>query len=409
GSLYAEDVDTALLAKRYGTPLFVYSRRTIIEHFRKIKAAFAGIDPLICYSVKANSNVSILKVMKDEGAGFDIVSGGELYRVLLTGADPKKIVYAGVGKTKEEIEYALKAGILMFNAESAGELKAINAAAKKARKTASVALRINPDVDARTHRYITTAKKENKFGIDIVLAHSLFNAAKKYRHIAIKGIDMHIGSQITTVQPYIDAIAKLKKFIAQLRREGHAVEYFNLGGGMGVIYDEEKPATADMFASAVRPHIEGLDVKLIMEPGRFIIGNAGILVSSVIYVKKGINKDFLIVDAAMNDLLRPSLYSAYHRIIPVAPQKGKDRVYDIVGPICESGDFLGKDRRLPVLKEGGLIAVRTAGAYGMAMSSNYNSRPRAAEVLVSGSAHRLIRARETYRDIVAKEIKVNPK
>lgn len=407
--LFAEDVDVNVLAKKYGTPLYVYSRRTFIEHFRKIKSAFSEMDALICYSVKACSNVAILKEMKEEGSGFDIVSGGELFRALKTGVNPKKIVYAGVGKTHEEIKYALKTGILMFNVESAEELKAINAVAKSMKLKADVALRINPDVDPHTHAYVATGKKESKFGIDIVLARTLFNSAKKYKHINLIGIDMHIGSQITTVAPYLDAVKKVSAFIQELHASGAKIEYFNLGGGLGVIYDEEKPSTADSFAHAIKPLLEGLCVKIILEPGRFIVGNAGILVASVIYNKKGNIKNFLITDAGMNDLIRPSLYGSYHRIIPVNAAKevkGKLELYDIVGPICESGDFIGKDRHLPHMESGDLIAVRTAGAYGFAMSSNYNSRPRAAEVMVDGEKHFLVRKRETWDDLMAKETMV---
>jgi len=403
--LFAEDVDINTLAGKYGTPLYVYSKRTLVEHFRKIKDAFEGLDTLICYSIKANSNLAVLSAMREEGAGFDIVSGGELYRSLNAGADPAKIVYAGVGKTKEEIRYALKTGILMFNVESAEELKTINNVAKSMKKKADVALRINPDVDAHTHDYITTGKKENKFGIDIVLARTLFNSARKYMHINLIGVDMHIGSQITTVGPYLEAIKKVAAFIQELRADGAAIEYFNIGGGMGIIYNEEKPTTADSFAGAVKPLIAGLRLKIILEPGRFIVGNAGILVTKVIYNKKGRNKNFLIVDAGMNDLIRPSLYGAYHKIIPVNVVKAKVELYDIVGPICESSDFLGKDRHLPRLDEGDLLAVRSAGAYGFAMSSNYNSRPRAAEVMVSGSKYSLVRERETWSDLILKEKK----
>jgi diaminopimelate decarboxylase len=404
--LFAEGVDVNILAKKYGTPLYIYSKRTFVEHYRKIQSAFCDMNALICYSVKACSNIAILKAMKDEGSGFDIVSGGELFRVLKTGVAPKKIVYAGVGKTREEIKFALKTGILMFNVESSDELKAINSVAKSMKLKADVALRINPDVDPHTHAYVATGKKESKFGIDIVLARSLFGAARKYKHINLIGVDMHIGSQITTLQPYLDAVKKIAMFIQELRAAGAAIEYFNMGGGLGIIYSEEKPSTADAFANAIKPLLAGLSVKIILEPGRFIIGNAGILVASVIYNKKGNMKNFLIVDAGMNDLIRPSLYGAYHRILPVnagKETKSKLELYDIVGPICESGDFIGKDRHLPHLESGDLIAARSAGAYGFAMSSNYNSRPRAAEVMVSGEKHRLIRERETWEDLTAKE------
>ncbi len=402
-TLYAEDVDLNILSEKYGTPLYVYSLRTMTEHYKKIENAFSDIDKLICYSVKANSNTGILNEMKKLGSGFDIVSGGELYRVLKINANPKKIVYAGVGKTRQEIEYALKSGILMFNVESINELKIIDSVSKKLKKKAAVAIRINPDVSALTHEYITTGKKENKFGIDIVLAFNIFRTAKKLKHIDIKGIHIHIGSQITTVVPYIDAIAKITKFIKDLTTEDIIIEYLNIGGGLGIIYDEEKPATADEFAYAIKPYITNLNIKIILEPGRFIIGNAGILLTKVIYDKKGIKKNFLIVDAGMNDLIRPSLYGAYHKIIPVNLSGKKKNIYDIVGPICESGDFLGKERTLPELKEGDLLAIRSAGAYGFSMSSNYNSRLRCAEVLVDGNKHHLIRKRETYEDLIKLE------
>lgn len=403
GVLQAEDVKISELAAKYGTPLYVYSHRTLTEHFRKLKAAFSDINPLICYSVKANSNIAILSEMMKEGAGFDVVSGGELFRALKIGADPKKIVYAGVGKTREEIKYAIKTGILMFNVESHEELKAINSVSASMKKTTDVALRINPDVDANTHAYITTGKKENKFGIDIDLAPGLFTAAKKMKHIKIIGVDMHLGSQIITPIPYINAISKIALFVKGLRQSGVSVEYLNIGGGLGVIYDEEKPATADVFAKAVKPHMTEIGLKVIMEPGRFIMGNAGILVASVIYNKKGRKKNFMIVDAGMNDLIRPSLYGSFHRIIPVVESAKKRALYDVVGPICESGDFLGKDRNLPDLKSGDLIAVRSAGAYGMAMASNYNSKPRAAEVLVKDGRHHLVRERESWEDLTEKE------
>ena len=403
-TLFAEDVDINELAAKYGTPLYVYSKRTFIEHFRKIKNAFSDMDTLICYSVKANSNGSILREMAKEGSGFDIVSGGELFRALRTGVDPKKIVYAGVGKTSEEIKYAIKSGILMFNVESQEELHAINNAAKSIKRKADVAIRINPDVDALTHAYINTGKKESKFGIDINLAAGIYKSSMKLKHINIKGVDMHIGSQITTPIPYLNAVGKLAQFVSELLKQGVGIEYLNIGGGLGIIYNEEKPTTADVFAKAVKPHLAGFNLKLILEPGRFIIGNAGALITRITYNKKGRSKNFLIVDAGMNDLIRPSLYSSYHKIIPVNVKKeSKLEVCDIVGPICESGDFLGKDRHLPAMDSGELLCVRSAGAYGMAMASNYNSRPRAAEVMVDGSKHYLIRERETYGDLVSKE------
>jgi diaminopimelate decarboxylase len=403
-TLYAEDVDINELAKKYGTPLYVYSKRTFIEHYRKIKTAFSDMDTLICYSVKANSNGAILKEMQKEGAGFDIVSGGELFRALRTGVDPKKIVYSGVGKTAEEIRFALKSGILMFNIESTEEVRAVNDIAKSLKKKADIAFRINPDVDAMTHKYINTGKKESKFGIDIDLAPGIYKSARKLKHINIKGVDMHIGSQIITPIPYINAVSKITKFVTELSNDGLKIEYLNIGGGLGIIYDEEKPATADVFAKAVKPHLAGLGIKLILEPGRFIIGNAGVLIARVTYNKKGATKNFLITDAGMNDLIRPALYTSYHKILPVNLKKDvKLEVCDIVGPICESADFLGKDRHMPDMKAGELLCVRSAGAYGMSMSSNYNSRPRAAEVMVDGEKETLVRKRETYEDLIEKE------
>jgi diaminopimelate decarboxylase len=403
-ALFAEETDIGVLAEKYGTPLFVYSKRTFVEHYHKISSAFSDLDTLVCYSVKANSSGAILKEMHAQGAGFDIVSGGELYRVLEIGADPRKIVYAGVGKTAEEIKYALKSNILMFNIESVEELKAINRIAGAAGKKADVALRINPDVDAMTHHYVNTGKKESKFGIDINFALGIYKSAKKMKNINIKGVDMHIGSQITTPIPYLNAVGKISQFVSGLNREGIKIEYLNIGGGLGIIYNEEKPSTAEVFAKAVKPYIAGFELKIILEPGRFIIGNAGILVTKVIYNKKGRSKNFVIVDAGMNDLIRPALYGSFHKIIPVNFKSGdKLEPCDVVGPICESADFLGKDRMLPELASGDLLAVRSTGAYGMCMASNYNSRPRAAEVLVDGAKHRLIRERETYEDLVAKE------
>ncbi len=404
GELYCEAVPVAKLAKTYGTPLFVYSRNTLLSHYQKIQHAFRELAPLICYSVKANSNLSLLTLLHRQGAGMDIVSGGELARVRAVGVPGERIVYAGVGKTLLEMEAALRADILMFNVESEPELNRLNRVAARLKKPAQVAVRINPDVDPHTHRYITTGKKENKFGLSIPLALGLFRRARQLRHIRVTGVHLHIGSQITSATPYIEALKKLKPLIQKLRAEGHAVEWLNLGGGLGIIYNEEKPQTADAFASAVLPLIRPLECRLILEPGRFIVGNAGILVTAVQYVKRGHLKSFAIVDAAMNDLLRPSLYQAYHHILPVRPPAAKRiELTDVVGPICESGDFLGRDRRLPRLQEGDLLAVRSAGAYGMAMASNYNSRPRSAEVLVDGRRHVLIRRRETYADLLGVE------
>lgn len=407
GALYCEELAVADLAKKFGTPCYLYSQQTILSHYHKIKQAFAEIDPLICYSVKANSNLSILKLLAREGTGLDIVSQGELVRGQTVGVDPKKIVYAGVGKTEKEIATAIKAGILMFNVESEPEARLINQVAARLKKIAKVAFRINPDVDAKTHHYITTGKKENKFGLSIPLAMDLFRKTKRMQHLKPVGVHMHIGSQITTVTPYLQAIERMGKVISDLRGQGFAIEYFNIGGGLGIIYNEEKPQTADAFARAVIPLIKPLGCQLILEPGRFIMGNAGILVTEVQYVKQGHLKAFAIVDAGMNDLIRPSLYSAYHHIMAVKQKRTNTKALtDVVGPICESGDFLGKDRHLPQLKTGDLLAVRSSGAYGMVMASNYNSRPRPVEVLVNGKRAKIIRERETLEDVMALELKM---
>lgn len=403
--LYCEDVPLTRLAKRYRTPLYVYSLNTLLGHFRKIQTAFADLAPLICYSVKANSNLALLDELRRAGAGMDIVSGGELARALTADVPPERIVYAGVGKTEDEIAAALKARILMFNVESEPELRRIGRVARRLGTPARVALRINPDVDAQTHHYITTGTRENKFGLAIPVAVGLFRLAKRLPSVRAVGLHMHIGSQITTAAPYLQALRRLTDLVGELRAQGHALDWLNLGGGLGIIYDEERPQTADEFAGAVKPHVRALGCRLVLEPGRFIVGNAGCLVTRVEYVKRGHVKTFAIVDAGMNDLIRPSLYQAYHAIVPVAaPRAGRVRPTDVVGPICESGDFLGKDRRLPPLKEGDLLAVRSAGAYGMSMASNYNSRPRAAEVLVTGTRARLIRRRETLADLFATEV-----
>lgn len=410
GQLHCEDVAVADVVKAHGTPLYLYSQQTILNHFRKIKHAFAEIDPLICYSVKANSNLSILRLMAKEGSGLDIVSQGELIRGQKVGVASDKIVYAGVGKTEHEIAAALKAGILMFNVESEPEARLINHVAGRLKKVARVAFRINPDVDAKTHHYITTGKKENKFGLSIPLALDLFRAAKRLSHLKPVGVHMHLGSQITTVTPYLQAIRKMQGVIQELRGQGIDIQYFNIGGGLGIIYNEERPQTADEFAQAVIPLLKPLGCRVILEPGRFIVGNAGILVATVQYVKKGHLKSFAIVDGGMNDLIRPSLYGAYHHIVPVKQKKSRSQTLtDVVGPICESGDFLGKDRHLPPLQAGDLLAVRSCGAYGMVMASNYNSRPRPAEVMVDGSKVKVIRKRETMDDLLALEIEAGKK
>ncbi len=406
-NLYCEDVKVQELAERFGTPLYIYSYHTLIDHFLKLKNAFKSIDPLICYSVKANSNLAILKALADKGAGLDIVSGGELYRAKKAGIDPKKIVYASVGKTEEEITQALKAGILFFNVESIPELELINKIACRLAVKTNVAIRINPDVEPKTHHYITTGKLTNKFGIDFETARIIFLTRNDFPHLDICGIHIHIGSQITQSSPYVAALEKVVRFIGQLARKGIDLKYLNIGGGLGIIYDKETPQTAREFSKKVLPLLRQANLKIIMEPGRFIAGNSGILVTKVLFVKKTPLKNFIIVDSGMNDLIRPSLYGAYHDISPLTRTDGKNHIhlkYDIVGPICESGDFLAKGRGMPKVAEGDYLVVFSCGAYGFTMSSNYNSRTRAEEVLVFKDEAFVIRKRERQKDLIRNEI-----
>ncbi|MDD5665236.1 MAG: diaminopimelate decarboxylase [Candidatus Omnitrophica bacterium] len=401
---YCESVRVQKLAERFGTPLYVYSYYTLISHFLKLGQAFKKINPLICYSVKANSNLALLRALVKKGAGLDIVSGGELFRALKAGCSPKKIVYASVGKTEKEIEYAIRKGILFFNVESLPELESINGIARRLHKTANVAIRINPDVEPKTHKYITTGKLTNKFGIDLRSARQILLMRGAFTNIRIAGLHIHIGSQITESSPYVEAIRKVVAFIGNLKKERLFLEYLNIGGGLGIIYDKETPQTAKRFARKVLPLLEKTKLKIIMEPGRFIAGNSGILATKVLYVKNTSKKKFVIVDAAMNDLIRPALYGAYHNILTLeAENKVKDKV-DIVGPICESGDFFAKDRLLPRVKEGDYIAVMGAGAYGFSMSSNYNSRRRVAEVMVVKDKVFVIRKRESCEDLIRNEL-----
>ncbi|PIP19893.1 MAG: diaminopimelate decarboxylase [Candidatus Omnitrophica bacterium CG08_land_8_20_14_0_20_41_16] len=413
-NLYCEKVRVWDLAEKFGTPLYVYSYQTLISHFFKLKQAFEPVNPLICFSVKANFNLAILKALVDKGAGLDIVSGGELFRALKAGCSPKKIVYASVGKTNYEIEEAIKSGILFFNVESFSELENIQHIAKRLKSRVNVALRINPDVEPKTHKYITTGKLTNKFGIDFITAKEIILLARVFSHIKIAGLHIHIGSQITIPEPFVAAISKLVRFAGELKEEGINLEYLNIGGGLGIIYDQEKPQTARKFADKVLPLLKKTGLKIIMEPGRFIAGNAGILVTKVLYIKNTPKKKFVIVDAGMNDLIRPALYEAYHKIVPLSSQVRKflptgrqeassQEKADVVGPICESGDFFAKDRVLPKVKEGDYLAVMGAGAYGFSMSSNYNSRRRAEEVMVVKDKVVVIRRRESYEDIVRNE------
>jgi len=402
--LYCEGVNIAEAAKKVGTPFYIYSRKTLLDHYRKIKEAFKEFEPLICFSMKCNSNLSLLKILVKEGAGLDIVSGGELFKGLKTNIDEKKIVYASVGKTAKEIKEAVAAGILFFNVESLPELVLINKIAGQLAKKVKVAIRLNPDITPGTHAYITTSKKENKFGLDFKSAAAIFKAKGKFANVSIEGVHVHIGSQITKAEPYKKALSKVLGFMEKMRKNGVEINYLNIGGGLGIVYSKEKPQTALSFARSISPLLRKAKAKIILEPGRFIAGNSGVLVTKVVYVKKT-QKIFVIVDAGMNDLLRPSLYEAYHSILPQKKVSAKfNKKVDIVGPICESGDFLAKNRRFAKVKEGDLLVVLGAGAYGFSMSSNYNSRPRAAEVLVEGEKFHLIRKRETYADLISEEV-----
>lgn len=401
-NLYCERIKIADLASRFGTPLYVYSYHTLIGHFMKLKNAFREINPLICYSVKANSNLAILKALVDKGAGLDIVSGGELFRAIKAGCPPEEIVYASVGKTDKEIAEAVRKRILFFNVESASELENINRIAGRLNRVVNVAIRINPDVEPKTHKYITTGKLTNKFGIDFKSALQIFNMRRALENVRISGLHIHIGSQITVSEPYVAAIRKVVDFIGVLRKKRISIEYLNIGGGLGIIYDREIPQTADKFAAKVLPILSKTKLKIIMEPGRFIAGNAGILVTKVLYIKKTPKKKFIIVDAGMNDLIRPALYDAYHEILPLQRRENAEKV-DVVGPICESGDFFAKDRRLPAVKEGEYLAIMSAGAYGFSMSSNYNSRFKAEEIMVVKDREFVIRKRDTHEDLIKNE------
>lgn len=401
--LYCENVPVAEIAERVGTPFFLYSHATLERHYANFNRAFNGIEHLVCYSAKANTNLAILKLFSKWGSGLDIVSGGELYRGLKAGFEPGKIVFSGVGKREDEIDYALEQGILMFNVESLKELESVNARAEKASKVARVAIRVNPDVDPQTHPYICTGLYRNKFGIDSQGAMDAYLLAQRLKHIQVSGIDCHIGSQITESAPFCDALLSLKGFVATLREKEIHLEYIDVGGGLGITYDQEEPPELAEYARVVVEVLQDTGLKLILEPGRVIVGNAGILVTKVLYRKTGPHKRFVIVDAGMNDLLRPSLYEAYHAIVPIYRRDKEMMNADVVGPICESSDFLARDRKLASVDPGDLLAVMSAGAYGFSMSSNYCSRLRAAEVLVREDDYHIIRTREELPDLVKGE------
>jgi diaminopimelate decarboxylase len=415
GALHCEKIPAEQLAGQFGTPVYVYSRGTLLEHYRRIATAFAELDPLICYSVKCCANVNICRELAAAGSGFDVVSGGELFRALRAGAEPSKIVFAGVGKTDAEIREGMAAGIGLFNVESESELNQMGRIATETGRDLRLALRVNPDVDPHTHQYTTTGKKETKFGVDIERAFDLFARFGTHKHARLCGIHMHIGSPVNDPAAYVQSVERGVQLIEQLRSAGHAIDTFDVGGGFGAFYQgSEAPAAAE-YAESIVPLLRGRGLRIILEPGRSIAANAGILLTRVLHVKESGRRRFVIVDASMNELIRPALYSAYHFIWPIAAhshvpegrgvrQPFEDlRVCDVVGPVCESGDFLAKERALPEVRRGDLLAIFTTGAYAMAMASQYNSRPRAAEVLVNGSEAHLIRRRETYADLVAAE------
>jgi diaminopimelate decarboxylase len=403
GQLHCEQVPVAAIAREVGTPFYLYSHATLLKHFRAFDGAFAELRHLTCFSMKSNANLAILRLFALEGGGVDIVSGGELYRALKAGVPPEKIVYSGVGKRAEDLEYALRSDILMFNVESTQEMARLNDTAGAVGKKGRVAWRINPDVDPKTHPYISTGLRENKFGIDIQDAPEQYMAAAGMQNLEVAGVSCHIGSQLTEVSPFVDALKKLKTLIERLERAGIVITYLDLGGGLGITYDKETPPHPKEYAKAIGEALGSCDLTLIFEPGRVIAGNAGVLVTEVLYRKATREKTFLIVDAAMNDLMRPSLYNSYHAIQPVQMVQGRKIIADIVGPICESGDFLAKEREIAPFEPGDLMAVMSAGAYGFSMSSNYNSRPRACEVMVRGDQFHTIRARETWQDLVRGE------
>lgn len=419
GELHCEEVALARAAEEFGTPLYVYSAGTILDHYGRLDAALAPLNHLICYAVKANSNGAILKLLAQAGAGFDIVSGGELFRVLKAGGAAAKCTFAGVGKSREEIEYALDEGVMSFNVESEAELERIDGIARDKGGRAPIALRVNPDVDAGGHQYVSTGRSENKFGIALDRVAAVYEKAARLSNILIRGVQMHIGSQITAAQPFAEAIAKVAPLVRELKQR-YAIEFFSVGGGMGIIYrralesgsgkwwhDHDGEASAFSvadYAAAIVPPLRELDLRVLIEPGRFLVGNAGVLLTRVRYLKQAAQKKFVIVDAGMNDLIRPALYQSYHEVVPVREpgSTGREPV-DVVGPVCESGDFFAQDRHLPPVNDGDLLALMSAGAYGFAMASNYNSRPLPAEVIVSGDQLSLIRRRQTMDDLVRDE------
>jgi len=421
GSLFCEDVNLSTLADEYGTPLYVYSAGTILDHYKRLNAAMGDIDHEVAYAVKANSNLSVLRLLATHGAGFDIVSGGELFRVIKAGGDPAHCTFAGVGKTRAEIIYALEQGIYSFNVESEEELRYLNDVACELGVIAPAAVRVNPNVDAKTHKYISTGKSENKFGVDFGVILDLYErASKELKNIKLRGLQMHIGSQLTSIAPFIEAVEKVTSLVRELKAR-HGIEFWSIGGGIGIIYeqslqsgsiewwenqmDDERPLTIERYGKELVPRLHDLGLKILLEPGRYIVGNAGVLITKCLYEKKGTAKTFKIVDAGMNDLIRPALYEGHHEIVPlVEPANGVQVTVDVVGPICESGDFFCQDRPLADFNPGDLVALMSAGAYGFAMASNYNSRPLPAEILVEGGTATLVRKRQSLDDLIEGEL-----
>ena len=419
GKLFCEGVALNELASTYGTPLYVYSQNTIKDNFNRLSSALSDLDHHIAFAVKSNSNLSVLKLLKNIGADFDIVSGGELFRVLKAGGTADQCTFAGVGKTREEIEYSLEQGIYSFNVESEAELRFINEIAKERDAIAPVAVRVNPNVDAKTHKYISTGKSENKFGIDFEFIEDLYSkASSEFKNIKLRGLQMHIGSQLTQVKPFLEAVEKVSPLVTNLKNT-YGIEFFSIGGGIGIVYEEalasgkkewwdekdpdNKPLTVEEYAEKLVPILSPLKIKILLEPGRFMVGNAGALITKVLYKKIGTAKNFAIVDAGMGDLIRPALYQGHHEIVPLNNESEQTQVVDIVGPICESGDFFAQNRELPLLQEGDHIALLSAGAYGFVMASNYNSRAFPAEIMVSGSTHQVVRKRQNYEDLIMGE------
>jgi diaminopimelate decarboxylase len=406
GELHCEDVPLSRIASEVGTPAYVYSHATLARHFQAFDGALTGLDRLICFAMKANSNIAILRTFAKMGGGADIVSGGELFRALTAGVPPERIVYSGVGKTREEMRYALtcgpdSAGILQFNVESEAEMFVLDKVARSLGRRAPVSVRVNPDINPRTHPYISTGLKKSKFGVPVAQALKLYETARKLAGIRIQGVSCHIGSQITTLSPFREALAKVSEVVATLRARGFDIRHLDLGGGLGIPYRNERPPSPREYGAALRKGLKALDCRILFEPGRVLVGNAGVLLTSVLYKKGTKGKSFAVVDAAMNDLIRPALYGSFHQIWPALRSLGRRReIVDVVGPVCESGDFFAEKRALPVLESGDLLAVMSAGAYGFAMASNYNSRPRAAEVMVNGNEYHVVRKREEYKDLL---------